>query len=407
MTACLAHACRSLGCVFFTTGLVFGTWAARIPAVQARLDLGPGELAVVILGIEAGAIAGLAAAGACVARTGSRATLTAAISVFGPALVTAGAAPALGWLAAGLALWAAANGVIDVAMNSQGAELERRAKRPLLSRLHAAHSFGLLAGGLLAVAAAAAGVPVLWHAIAVAAVAVIAGLLACRGLVAGAGVRASRAKRQFPRALVLLGAIAFCCFLIEGAAANWIAVQLRIDRGASPAVAAAGYSGFCLSLALGRLAGDHLVARHGRARVVRLGGATAALGVLVAITAPMLPGAIAGWLILGAGVSVLAPTVLGAAATVDGVPLAAAIAAVSIVGYAGSFTGPPGIGALAELTGISRALIVLALAGLVAALLARALAPAPVPGGATPRPISTVSPVSSRSGSRVKGGRRP
>ena len=388
MAGGLARARRSLGGIFFLCGLVFGTWAARIPAVQARLGLDPGDLAVVILGIEAGAIAGLAIAGLVVGRIGSRRALIAATLVFGPALVTAGAAPTLGWLVAGLALWATANGVIDVAMNGQGAELERRADRPLLSGLHAAHSFGLLAGGLIAVAAAAAGVPVLSHAIAVAAVAVTAGLLACRALVAETGGRTSRARRagpRFPRVLVPLAAIAFCCFLIEGAAANWIAVQLRADRGASPTAAAAGYSAFCLSLALGRLAGDRLVARHGRARIVRLGGAVAVLGVLVAIAAPALPAAIAGWLILGAGVSVLAPTVLGAAAKVDDVPPAAGIAAVSIVGYAGSFTGPPGIGAVAGLTGVSGALGVLVVAGLVAALLAGTLAPGPHARSATRR----------------------
>ena len=365
---------RSLGGIFFLTGLVSGTWAARIPAVQARLDLGPGELAVVIVGIETGALAGLAAAGPCVARAGSRAVLTAATLVFSPALVTAGAAPGLAWLVAGLALWAAANGLIDVAMNSQGAELERRAQRPLLSRLHAGHSFGLLAGGLLAAAAAAAGIEVVWHATAVAGLALAAGLLACRALVPDAGGRAPRGRARLPRALVPLAAIAFCCFLIDGAAANWIAVQLRTDRGASGAVAAAGYSAFCLSLALGRLTGDRLVARHGRARIVRAGGIVAALGALGAIAAPALPAAVAGWLVLGAGVSLLAPTVLGAAAATGAMPAATAIAAVSLVGYAGSFTGPPAIGALAGPAGLSSALLVLVLAGLVVALLAGTLA---------------------------------
>ena len=54
-------------------------------------------------------------------------------------------APSFGWLAALLVVWAAANSVIDVAMNAAGVELEERAGRPLLSRLHASQSGGLVA----------------------------------------------------------------------------------------------------------------------------------------------------------------------------------------------------------------------------------------------------------------------
>ena len=44
---------------------------------------------------------------------------------------------------------AAANSVVDVAMNAQGIEIERRYERPVLSGLHAGHSFGMVAGGLV------------------------------------------------------------------------------------------------------------------------------------------------------------------------------------------------------------------------------------------------------------------
>ncbi len=47
--------------VFFATGAVWASWAARTPAMQDKLDLSAGELAIAILGIEGGAVdAGLA-----------------------------------------------------------------------------------------------------------------------------------------------------------------------------------------------------------------------------------------------------------------------------------------------------------------------------------------------------------
>jgi MFS family permease len=142
--------------------------------------------------------------------------------------------------------------------------------------------------------------------------------------------------------LLLLGAVAFCAFLLDGAASNWSAAHLHGDRGASPALAAAGFSAFTAALALGRLAGDRLVARFGRLRVVQASG-------LVAV----------------------APAILGAVPAVATGPLPLAIAAVTTLGYLGSFTGPPLVGALAQVTGLSAALWLLVAAALVPVALAR------------------------------------
>src|SRR3954447_20039911 len=110
--------------VFFTTGLVFASWAARIPAVQGRLHLGNGELGLAVLGLEAGAIVGLPVGGAVVSRAGTRRALRLGFVAYPGALCVVGLAPSLGWLVAALAAFALANSVVDVAMNAQGAELE-------------------------------------------------------------------------------------------------------------------------------------------------------------------------------------------------------------------------------------------------------------------------------------------
>ncbi|MEV0288679.1 MULTISPECIES: MFS transporter [unclassified Kribbella] len=162
--------------------------------------------------------------------------------------------------------------------------------------------------------------------------------------------------------LSLLGMIAFCAFLLDGAAYNWSAVHLESARDASAGLAAAAFTMFSLTLALGRLFGDRLVARFGRVRVVQGCGAVAAAGSLLAIVAPTAGTALAGWALFGLGLAALAPTVLGAAPSVAGVPPGVAIAAVTTIGYLGSFTGPPAIGVLAELSNLSVALTMLVVA---------------------------------------------
>jgi MFS family permease len=414
----MARAAATL--VFLLTGTSTATWAARVPAIQHDLELSAGALALAVLGLEGGAILGLPAGGALATRLGSRAALRIGFALYPVALLAVGLAGSLAGLAAALAGMAFATSINDVAMNAQGVELERRARRPLLSGLHAGHSFGVLAGGLGGTAAAAAGVGVGAHFALVAALGLVLGQLAAAALVrepvdgaavwlaaGAAGDDAAGARRGRPpaialpdRPLALLGAIAFCAFLLDGAAYAWIAVHLSAERDAGPALAAAGFTAFALALALARLAGDRLVARYGRAAVVRAGAGVVAGGCVLALAAQSPPLALAGWAVVGAGVAPIAPAVLGAAPAVSSLPPAVAIAAVTTVGYLGSFTGPPAIGALAGPLGLTAALAVLIAVSATAALTASALdarpasarsggrrrARPPVPAARTPPP---------------------
>src|SRR5436189_147900 len=61
-------------------------------------------------------------------------------------------------------------GVIDVLENSQAAELEREAGRPMINGFHGFWSLGFVAGGVVAAAAAAAGLGPLPHFVIVAVV---------------------------------------------------------------------------------------------------------------------------------------------------------------------------------------------------------------------------------------------
>jgi MFS family permease len=382
MLSAAAHRARvATTLVFFLTGVIGGTWAARIPAVQERLDLSDGALGVALIGLEGGAVLGLPLGGALVATIGSRWSLRLGFAIWPVGLVAVAVVGSLASLAAALGVMAAANSVVDVAMNAQGVELERRYRRPLLSGLHAGHSFGFMAGGLFAIAAAAASPSTLAHFAVVGAVAAVVGVVATRLLVAERTSDGPAVARP-SGALLLLGLVAFCVFFSDGAANNWSAVHLRSERGADPALAAAAVSVFSLTLGLGRLIGDRVVARLGRAGAVRLGGVISAAGALIAIATPEPATALAGWAILGAGLAPIAPAVLGAAPDASDLPTPVAIAAVTTVGYLGSFTGPPVIGALAELSTLSVALGLLIVAAAVAAGIAGRAVPRPRPGRA-------------------------
>jgi MFS family permease len=357
--------------VFFLTGAVVAAWSTRIPAVQQRLHLTPATLSVAILGLEGGAVAGLSIGAALVARLGSRRSLRAGFAVYPTALVGVAIAPSLAALAVALTMMAAANSVVDVAMNAQGVELERRYGRPVLSAMHAGHSVGLFAGGLAGTAAAVAGLSPVGHFAGTAACGVILGVTATRWLVDEPIHRGRPLLARPNRPLLLLGLVAFCAFLLDGAAYNWSAVHLHSAYHAPPALAAAAFTVFTFTLALGRMGSDRLIGRLGRARVVQAAGVVTAAGSALAIAAPTAVSSLAGWAVFGLGLAAIAPAVLGAAPAVSRTPAPAAIAAVTTIGYLGSFTGPPLIGVLAQWVTLPQALGVLVAVAILSALLAR------------------------------------
>lgn len=150
--------------------------------------------------------------------------------------------------------------------------------------------------------------------------------------------------------------------------------------GAAPAVGALAFGAFAVTMTIGRLLGDRLTERFGGDRLLRGGGLIGGVGVGLALLAATPGAALAGFLCLGAGLSVMVPTVFRGAGQVEGLPPGVALAAVSTLGYFGLLAGPPLIGVVAELVSLPVALgLVCACCGVVVAL-AGSARPARVPG---------------------------
>ena len=366
--------------VFALSGLVFGSWASRIPAVRDRLSVSDGELGLVLGAMSLGAIVAMPVAGVLSARLGSRTTTRAALGLTAIVAGLITAAPSLAALVAlGFAM-GVAFGSTDVAMNAHGVVVEQRYGRPILSSLHAAFSAGGLAGGALGALCAAAGVDVRVQAAGVAVVTAVVGLTWSRRLLPGGADRSARTDPVFvlpPRRVWALGTLAFACLLIEGASGDWSAVYLRDDLGASAAAGALAFTAFSITMTLGRVYGDRLVERFGTLAVVRGGGLVAGGGFALALLAATPVAGVAGFACLGAGMSSIVPIVFRAAANVPGLPAGPGLAAAASVGYAGFLVGPLVIGGVAELTGLPTALWLLALLAGVIVALAATTRPAP------------------------------
>lgn len=315
------------------------------------------------------------AAGALAARLGSRPLILAGACGYAIGLVPVAASESLAGLALSLACVGAANGVLDLAMNVHGLTVEKRLGRPILSTLHAAFSFGALGGAAVGGGVAAAGVAVTVHLPVVAAIGVAVAVFATTQLLpSSADARPEGPRIAAPsRALLGLGAFAFCVLLSEGAVNDWSAVYLEDELDAGEGAAALGLAAFSLTMGFGRLAGDRATQRYGPARLALSGAIGAAAGGLLAIAAPATGVAIAGFALMGAGLATLFPLALRAAAAHQG---AASVAAVSATGYAGFLAGPPLVGGLAEAADLRAGLAAVAVLCVAAALLSSGVAKA-------------------------------
>jgi HAD superfamily hydrolase (TIGR01509 family) len=362
---------------FLADGLLVGSWAARIPAVQRQADLTNAELGLALFAASLGALVAMPLAGWLCERIGSRRVTIATLLGGAGSFFLVSLASSLGGVAAALFAFGAGLGALNVAGNAQGIALERLYGRSILSSFHAAFSSGGLAGAALGALAAGMGIGPREHFGALVLVLAAVGLVGGRWLLPSAAddPGPTRTLVRPPRALLMLGAAAFFTLLAEGAAIDWSAVYLSHSLGATAAVAALAYTGFSLAMAISRGVGDRLNGRFGPVALARGGAVLAASGLALALVVGSTPAALTGFTAMGAGLGVVVPVLFRAAGSTAGVSAGVGVAAVSTIGWLGFLAGPPAIGLVADAVGLRTALALVVTAILALALLARSADP--------------------------------
>ena len=95
----------SVSAFFFIQGLVFSSWASRIPDIKDALHLNEAVLGSVLFALPVGQLSAMALSGYLVSRYGSKLVLTVAALLYPAALVGLGAASSIGQLTLGLFLF--------------------------------------------------------------------------------------------------------------------------------------------------------------------------------------------------------------------------------------------------------------------------------------------------------------
>ncbi len=347
---------------FFVAGAALASWVAYIPLVQRRLGLSDGDLGSALFGLAAGALTAVLVVGTLIERFGSRRVVGFSGTLLCLVLPIPIFAPTVWTVAGALFLFGAAFGSLDVAMNSQAANVQRTASMPLMSGFHGLFSVGGLAGAMLAGIFLSLDVSPLLHPVLVA---VAMGSLCAISSTTLLETPEPETRRGLALTLpagplVGLSLLGFLMFVGEGAIVDWTAVFLSNVLHVSPGVAVSGYAAFALSMAIGRFFGDIVTAWIGSRRLAIASALLAALGLGLAVSTSSVVASVIGFAIAGLGIANQIPILFSRAA--DSTPDAPqkGIAGVAGFGYFGLVAGPPCIGHLSEAIGLSGSLGVVA-----------------------------------------------
>ena len=270
------------------------------------------------------------------------------------------------------------SGAMDVAMNAYAVALERRMDRPILSGVHGAWSAGMLATGAIGLVAVAAGVPPSVQYTLLAGACAVSSVFTLRSLEdIPIPPAASRRGGSMDRRTVLvptlvLGAIGFGSFVVEGAVMDWGQIYLRDVAGAAAEVAAIAYLANAAGMLVSRLAGDRTVVAVGPVALVRWSSMAAAASLALVILRPdPMVGTIA-YAVVGFAAGPIFPVALSAAGG-TGLSSSFVLGWVVTMAYLGAVAGPMLIGFAAGGVGLRGAFLIPVAIACVLAVLAPAV----------------------------------
>lgn len=362
---------------YFVQGLVFASWASRIPDIKSALHLNDAALGGVLFAMPVGQLSAMALSGYLVSRFGSRKILTLAAVLYPVVLIVLGSVGSVWALTAGLFCFGVASNLCNIAVNTQGVDVERLYGRSIMATFHGLWSLAGFTGGLISVWMVAGNISPFYHFCIICGITLVL-LLVMRNALVPRDVRPEEKKegKMFSkpeRFVVLLGIMAFGSMVCEGTMFDWSGVYFEQVIQPPKELVRLGYVACMFTMALGRFVADKLITRWGAVRVVRICGLTITTGLLLVVLFPYIVVSPIGFLLVGFGISATVPICYSMAGRSKKMLPGVALATVSTIGFFGFLLGPPVIGFVAQALNLRWAFALIACIGLVISLLAPAL----------------------------------
>jgi MFS family permease len=353
----------AVGAMFFMAGLSFSSWASRIATVQQTMGLSDAALGAVLFSLPVGLMCSLPFSGWIITKIGSRKLLISALLVYATALVSLGLAQNTFQLIICLVCFGFSSNAVNISVNTQAVATEELYKRPIMASFHGLWSLAGFAGAGIGTFMIANNIPPLYHFLLMLVVIFTGVIIAARYLKDDKVTDPGPVFVMPDHSLIKLGIIAFCSMICEGAMFDWSVIYFKKVVLAPPAFVGVGFTAFMLTMAAGRFRADWFAHRYGLKRTLQVSGTLTATGLLIAVAFPYVYTAIAGFLLVGVGVSSVVPMVFSAAGKSKTMQPGVALAAVSTIGFLGFLVGPPIIGFIAGMATLRVSFILIAAMG--------------------------------------------
>lgn len=374
----------ALFALFFVPGLLMASWATRTPAIRDTLSVSTAEMGIVLFGLSIGSMSGILCSAWLVKRFGTRRVIRAAMSsaVLGMLILSLAlwlASPLL--FAVGLTVFGGSFGSAEVAINVEGAVVERGMNKTVLPMMHGFYSFGTLAGAGVGMALTALNIPASVHILLAALVCIAPIFISITAIPEGTGKNSAEEAASGDKGvpfyrdiqLMLIGVVVLAMAFAEGSANDWLPLLMVDGHGFSPTSGSIIYAGFTLGMTVGRFTGGWFIDRYSRVAVVRACALMGGLGIALIVFVDVAWIAGVSVVLWGLGASLGFPLTISAASD-TGPDAPTRVSVVATAGYLAFLVGPPLLGFLGEHYGLRSAMLVVLGLMIIAALVARSVA---------------------------------
>jgi len=360
---------------YFIMGLIFASWASRIPDIKQTLNLSDGQLGQVLFAMPLGQLLMMVFSGILVNRVGSRTILTVAMILYGIMLTAIGLASSFMLLFLALFFFGVSSNMANIAVNTQAVGLEALYKRNIMSSFHGLWSLGGLTGGIIGAVLAQTTLSVFNHFSLVLALAVVGIIVFSKSLlqedVKDTAEANNKKAFKLDKAIIILGLIGFASMFCEGTMFDWSSVYFSTVIQPEESLVRLGYIASMGAMTFGRFIADRFVNRYQASTVIKYCGILITAGLLLATVQPGLILSTLGFLLIGLGVSSIVPICYSAAGRLKTISASIAITAVSSISFLGFMIGPPLIGLVSEITDLRIALLLSSIFGLLIIILSK------------------------------------
>lgn len=358
------YATTRAACAYFfiCPGLTYGIFTSRLPALKEQTGADEAQIGLFLLCLGSASLVALFSSGRLIARWGSSLILRTGSLALLVAVVLCGAATTPLSLGAACLLTGFGMGLADVSMNTQGIQIERRYSTSCMAFMHASYSFGGVTGALTGALFASLGLSPFVN------TACVLGIYACfrpwasSKLLPDRPVKRDSGQKASPHAVplfvVMCGIVSLLAYAAEGSVAEWGSLLLVTVKGADESTAACVFAAFSIPTVFCRLFGDRLRDRFGDFALTFSGGLISVCGMALVLLSANPVVCLAGYALMGAGLSPIVPILFSRAGSHPGVSPGKASTVVSLLSYSGLLFFPPLLGFVAQGYGLQKSLCI-------------------------------------------------